>query len=459
MQTTCIYQVGHSSIDKPFLERIPQAMSNSLSNNSPSNHVFISKLFAFLKASPTPFHAVQNMATELNAAGFTELREKDVWQIKRGEKYFVVRNDASLIAFVYGHNDIIKNGLRIVGAHTDSPCLKVKPNPEISSKGYFQLGVEVYGGVLLNPWFDRDLSLAGRVTYVSKQGALGTMLVDFEKPLATIPSLAIHLDRDVNSNRNINAQNHLPPILLRSEGKTDFRALLLEQINEASNDVDKVLDYELSFYDVQPPSIVGLNDEFMASARLDNLLSCYIGLQALLSSSGEQSCLLVCNDHEEVGSTSASGADGPMLKTVLERWMPHVEERARMLDASIMVSCDNAHAVHPNYSDKHDANHGPAINAGPVIKVNANQRYASNSETQAMFRHLCEQEGVPVQSFVTRSDMACGSTIGPITAAAIGVKTVDVGIPQLAMHSIRELCGVKDPEYLLRVLMRFCRGN
>jgi aspartyl aminopeptidase len=434
-------------------------MSKSLPTNS-----FISNVMAFLQASPTPFHAVQNMATELNQAGFSELRENAVWQLKRGEKYFVVRNDASLIAFVYGNNDIIKNGLRIIGAHSDSPCLKVKPNPEISNKGYFQLGVEVYGGVLMNPWFDRDLSLAGRVTYVTKQGALGTLLVDFEKPLAIIPSLAIHLDRDVNSNRNINAQQHLPPLLfnqasVRAEGKTDFRTLLLEQINEATTDVEKVLDYELSFYDVQPPSIIGYKDEFMASARLDNLLSCYVGLQALLSCNGEQSCLLVCNDHEEVGSTSASGADGPMLKTVLERWMPHIEERARMLDASLMVSCDNAHALHPNYSDKHDSNHGPVLNGGPVIKVNANQRYASNSETQAMFRHLCDQEGVPVQTFVARSDMGCGSTIGPITAAAIGVKTVDVGIPQLAMHSIRELCGVKDPEYLLRVLMRFCRGN
>jgi len=429
-------------------------MSHSLSSDS-----FLNNLLAFLKASPTPFHAVQNMATGLNAAGFSELREKDVWQLQRGKKYFVVRNDASLIAFICGKNDIVKNGIRIVGAHTDSPCLKVKPNPEINNKSYFQLGVEVYGGALLNPWFDRDLSLAGRVTYVNKQGSVGSMLVDFEKPLATIPSLAIHLDRDVNSNRNINAQNHLPPILLRAEGKTDFRALLLEQISEALADVEKVLDYELSFYDVQSPAIIGLRDEFIASARLDNLLSCYIGLQSLLACDGEQSALLVCNDHEEVGSTSASGADGPMLKTVLERWMPNVEERARMLDVSMMVSSDNAHAVHPNYSDKHDNNHGPVINGGPVIKVNANQRYASNSETQAMFRHLCEQEGVPVQTFVTRSDMACGSTIGPITAAAIGVKTVDVGIPQLAMHSIRELCGTRDPEYMYRVLKRFFAGN
>lgn len=434
-------------------------MANSFSNPS-----FINNLLAFLKASPTPFHTVQNMATELNRAGFTELREKDAWQIKSGGKYFVVRNDASLIAFVSGTADKTKSGIRIVGAHTDSPCLKVKPQPETINNGYFQLGVEVYGGALLNPWFDRDLSLAGRVTYVNKQGSVGSMLVDFEKPLASIPSLAIHLDRDVNNNRSINAQKHLPPLLFvnvaaKADNSSDFRKLLLEQIRSATSDIDKVLDYELCFYDVQAPALVGLKDEFIASARLDNLLSCYIGLQALLHCRGEQSCVLVCNDHEEVGSCSASGADGPMLKTVLERWMPDIEARARALDAALMVSCDNAHALHPNFSDKHDSNHGPILNAGPVIKVNASQRYASNSETQAMFRYLCEQEGVPVQTFVARSDMACGSTIGPITAAAIGVKTVDVGIAQLAMHSIRELCGSKDPEYLLRVLTRFYHGN
>jgi len=423
------------------------------------SHSFSSKLLAFLKASPTPFHAVQNMATQLNDAGFHELREGDAWKLQRGEKYFVVRNDSALVAFIYGNNELTKSGVCFVGAHTDSPCLKVKPDPEISSKGYFQLGVEVYGGVLLHPWFDRELSLAGRISYVNKQGSVGSMLVDFEKPLAIIPSLAIHLDREANNSHSINAQSQLPPIVMQAEGKTDFRQLLLEQIRAEISDIEKVLDYELSFYDVQAPALIGLHEDFIASARLDNLLSCFTGLQALLSADGGQSCLLVCNDHEEVGSVSASGAEGSLLRTVLERWMPNIEERARTLDASMMISTDNAHAAHPNYSDKHDHNHGPVMNGGPVIKVNASQRYASNSETQAMFRYLCEQEGVPVQSFVTRSDMACGSTIGPITAAAIGVKTVDVGIPQLAMHSIRELCGAQDPEYLYRVLKRFFSGN
>lgn len=424
-----------------------------------TENIFIQGLLNLLKASPTPFHAVQNMAQQLTAQGFQILKESESWDLANGGKYVVLRNDSSLVAFIKGRKNVAERGIRMVGAHTDSPCLKVKPNPELNNKGYFQLGVEVYGGALLNPWFDRDLSLAGRISYVDKKGSLATALVDFEKPLAVIPSLAIHLDREANNGRTINAQNHLPPVLMMTEGKQDFREWLKREISGYMPDVEKVLDYELSFYDTQSPAVVGLQGEFIASARLDNLLSCYVGLQALLAATGEENSLLVCNDHEEVGSQSTSGAEGTLLKTVLERWMPDIEDRARALDASFMISTDNAHGVHPNYSDKHDANHGPLLNAGPVIKVNANQRYASNSETQALFRHLCEQEKIPVQSFVVRSDMACGSTIGPITAAALGVKTVDVGIPQLAMHSVRELCGTKDPEYLYRVLKRhFSRG-
>jgi len=215
------------------------------------------------------------------------------------------------------------------------------------------------------------------------------------------------------------------------------------------------MDYDLFFYDCQPPAITGLNEDFIASARLDNLLSCYTGMQALLESNGEVTSLLICNDHEEVGSTSASGANGPMLKSFLERLYPDTEERARILSQSLLISTDNAHGVHPNYSDKHDNNHGPVINEGPVIKINANQRYATDSVTSSLFRHLCEKEGVSVQSFVTRTDMGCGSTIGPITAANIGVQTLDVGVPTFAMHSIRELAGVDDAHNLFKVLSGF----
>jgi len=421
---------------------------------------FVNGLKQFLAESPTPFHATENIAAALQQADFVELKENQQWSIQQGGKYFVTRNGSSIIAFINGKS-VAEKGVRMVGAHTDSPCLRVKPNPELNRQGVFQLGVEVYGGVLLNPWFDRDLSLAGRVNYVGNDGELDSALIDFKKPIAVIPSLAIHLDREANDKRTINKQNHLPPVLMQVSGdkkdKTDFRSLLLEQLKAQGVEASKVLDYELSFYDVQAPALTGLNEDFLSSARLDNLLSCYVGLQGMLQAAEntEQSCLLVCNDHEEVGSASAAGAQGPMLKNVLERWLPDVEERSRAIDSSSMISADNAHAVHPNFSDRHDNNHGPKMNEGPVIKINANQRYASNSETQAMFRHLCEQENVPVQAFVVRSDMACGSTIGPITATEIGVKTVDIGLPQLGMHSIRELCGARDPEYLCKVLKRF----
>lgn len=419
---------------------------------------FNEDLMAFLAASPTPFHAVETMAARLTKAGFQSLDEADDWQLTPGKRYFVTRNDSSIIAFVYGKQDLASSGIRMVGAHTDSPCLKVKPHPELVRQGYFQLGVEVYGGALLNPWFDRDLSLAGRVSYRDAQGAIKSCLINVEKPIAVIPSLAIHLDREANSKRTVNPQQHIPPVLMQVKdgAKPDFRELLKDHLSQQGlADVDRVLDYELSFYDVQPPALVGLEQSFLASARLDNLLSCFIGLQSLLEADGEQSCLLVCNDHEEVGSASACGAQGPMLEQLLARWIPDAQNRLRAIDRSMMISADNAHAIHPNYADKHDGNHGPQINAGPVIKVNANQRYATNSETSAVFRDLCDQVDVPVQAFVTRTDLGCGSTIGPITASEVGVKTLDVGVPTFAMHSCRELGGVEDSHNLNRVLEAF----
>jgi aspartyl aminopeptidase len=352
----------------------------------------------------------------------------------------------------------------LVGAHTDSPCLKVKPTPELTKAGYFQLGVEVYGGALLNPWFDRDLSIAGRVIYKTSDNCNPQKaLINMVQPVATIPSLAIHLDRDANTGRSINPQTDIPPILfkIRDTNQTSFRTLLGNELKRGvlaghtgSLEVS-VMDYDLYLYDCQPPAITGLNNDFISSARLDNLLSCFTGMQALLQSGDQNTCFLVCNDHEEVGSTSDCGANGPMLKSLLERLYPEAETRSRILSQSLLVSTDNAHAVHPNYSDKHDTNHGPVINDGPVIKINANQRYATNSVTSSLFRHLCEQQGVPVQSFVNRADMGCGSTIGPITAATIGVQTIDVGVPTFAMHSIRELAGVEDAYNLFRALNGF----
>ncbi len=422
-------------------------------------HDFNKQLFEFLAASPTPFHAVYEMRARLQEAGFIELLEQDVWNVRPGGRYFIVRNESSIIAWTLAANaGLTRSGIRMVGAHTDSPCLKVKPNPETQSQGCLRVGVEVYGGALLNPWFDRDLSLAGRVNYINNDGDMASALVNFERPVAVIPNLAIHLNRDVNQGLNVNPQTDLPPIMAQLVGddKIELRDILKnELLMHHIDDVAEILDYELSFYDVQIPAYIGLNNEFFASARLDNLLSCFIGMQALIESDSEQSCLLVCNDHEEVGSMSAAGAQGPMLKQLLERLQPDPESRSRMIANSMMVSVDNAHAVHPNFADKHDGNHGPRMNAGAVIKINANQRYATNSETASLFRHIARQEGVTLQSFVVRSDMGCGSTIGPITAAEIGVKTVDIGVPQLAMHSIRELAGSDDPVSLAKVLKRY----
>ena len=421
--------------------------------------LFNEQLLAFLQASPTPFHAVANMAAAFDAAGFTALDEGAQWQLKPGNKYYVSRNGSSIAAFVYGTDALPTSGIRMAGAHTDSPCLKVKPHPELNRQGYYQLGVEVYGGVLLNPWFDRDLSLAGRVTYRTSDGALRNALLDFERAVAFIPSLAIHLDREANSSRTINAQKDIVPVLMQVEAgaKPDFRELLLEELKRQTPDLDvaAVLDYEMSLYDVQAPAILGLRGDFLASARLDNLLSRFIEMQALIEADTSVSALLVSNDHEEVGSVSACGAQGPMLQSLLERWLPSIEERSRCIDNAMMISVDNAHGIHPNHSERHDANHGPVLNRGPVIKINANQRYASNSETSAVFRHLCESQQVPVQAFVTRTDLACGSTIGPLTAAEVGVKTLDVGVPTFGMHSIRELAGVEDAYNLYRVLVQF----
>jgi aspartyl aminopeptidase len=419
-------------------------------------------LCAFIQASPTPFHAVAAMAAQLEGAGYSRLDESAAWHLQPEGRYYVTRNQSSLIAFRLDASTLLEQGLRMVGAHTDSPCLRLKPQPDILRNGYLQLGVEVYGGALLNPWFDRDLSLAGRVSYLDDKGRQGSCLIDFKRPIAVIPSLAIHLDREVNQKRSINAQTDLPPIVLQgAAGDADFRALLLEQVTSEHPGlgIASILESELSLYDVNPPALVGLREEFIAAARLDNLASCFMGLQALLDSSGGNA-LLVCMDHEEVGSNTAVGAAGPFLQTTLQRVVDKLldgdnENLPRLLQRSLFVSADNAHGIHPNFADKHDSKHGPLLNAGPVLKFNANQRYATNSESGAFFRRICAEAGVPVQSFVVRSDMGCGSTIGPIVATELGVSTVDVGIPTFAMHSIRELCGSRDTVHLAAALKHF----
>ena len=428
---------------------------------------FNNDLFHFLDASPTPYHAVKNQIDLLESGGFQCLSESKEWLLEPGQGYYVTRNGSSLIAFVYGRENVLETGVRLLGAHTDSPCLKVKPNAEIVSQSCLQLSVEVYGGALLNPWFDRDLSLAGKIVYQDSHQSIHSCLLDFKKPVASIPSLAIHLDREANKNRSINSQTDIPPVLMlidddkgddtSDESEIKLTDILKQQAEHQYNriDIDDILDFELSFYDTQGVSYVGLKEDFIASSRLDNLLSCFIGIQALLHADAQGTSLLICSDHEEVGSASTAGAQGTFLKSVLERLAGSAESMTRMIAQSMMISADNAHAIHPNFSGKHDANHGPIINQGPVIKVNANQRYASNCETGAIFKVLAKKANVPVQNFVVRTDMGCGSTIGPITAAEIGVKTLDIGVPTFAMHSIRELCGNKDAWYLFEVLQKF----
>ncbi|MEE9492242.1 MAG: M18 family aminopeptidase [Gammaproteobacteria bacterium] len=423
-----------------------------------TNEQFNQDLLNFISRSPTPFHATRNMRDELLENGYIELDEGEPWHCSAGGKYLVTRNDSSIIAFSLSDNNPADSGFRMVGAHTDSPCLHIKPSPVITSTNYYQLGVEVYGGALLNPWFDRDLSIAGRVSYRSTAGSLASTLIDFMRPIAVIPSLAIHLDRDANKQRSINAQNHLPPILMQSnDNNPDFEQLLLDEIldQNPSLDIATVLDFELSLYDCAAPRMTGLHEDFISAARLDNLLSCFCGLRSLLNSNSAENALLVCTDHEEVGSASHCGADGPFLESVLKRITDSNEDFCRCMQHSWLISADNAHGIHPNYPEKHDANHGPRLNEGPVIKINANQRYATTSESSALFRHICEQAEIPLQSFVVRSDMACGSTIGPITASKLGVKTLDIGVATFAMHSIRELAGARDSWYLFQSLTLF----
>ena len=417
----------------------------------------IDALLGFLGEAVTPFHAVAAMSRRLRDAGFEEVERFDPAAMTAGRGYYITRQGSSLIAMRAGQGRL-DTGLRLVGAHTDSPNLSVKPNPVKGRDGCVQLGVDVYGGALLNPWFDRDLAIAGRVTLLNASGELCSTLFDSARPVAVVPSLAIHLDRDANKERSINPQKDVVPLVMLGDPQQfDFKAWLAESLTaqDAQWQDARVMDYELSLYDVQAPAVAGMDESWITSARLDNLLSCFAGLSALIDADDAEWSMLVATDHEEVGSASTVGAQGPMLMDALTALVPEPQDNQQLRTDSWMLSVDNAHAVHPNYADKHDDQHKPLLNSGPVIKLNANQRYASNSESAARFKALCESCNVPYQSFVMRSDMACGSTIGPLTAAELGVTTVDVGVATFGMHSIRELAGADDPHMLATVLTQF----
>jgi len=411
-------------------------------------------LMNFLDNSPTPYHAVANIEDLLNLHGFKELNEGEKWKIESSSKYYVKKNNSSIIAFSI--EKPLAQGIRLYGAHTDSPCLKVKPNSDRRFKNYLQVAVEPYGGSLLSTWFDRALSLAGRVNYLNKQGERAQLLVDLKRPVAFIPNLAIHLDRTANEGKSYNKQKDLPPILMQFDhedkelGLKELIQTEIEKKNLAPS-MDKILDYDLSFYDASEAEFVGWKEEFILSSRIDNLLSCHVGLMAFVEAQGLNK-MLIFNDHEECGSTSQVGADGPMLESILKRLAKDEEDYARMIYHSFLISADNAHGVHPNFSDRHEENHAPLLNQGPVIKINTNQRYSTNDETSAVFIRLCELSGIPYQKFVARSDLGCGSTIGPITTSRIGVRAVDIGLPTWAMHSIRESMGSRDAHYLYKAL-------
>jgi len=416
------------------------------------------QLLAFIDASPTPFHAVEQIRLRLEDAGFREFRESEPWD-SVDERGYVIRGGGTIAAWVRGAETPASHGFRIIGAHTDSPNLHVKPNPDLHQHGYHQLGVEVYGGVLLSSWMDRDLTLAGQV-HVKDAGSIRTHLVHLDKPLLRIPLLAIHLNRNVNEKGLIlNAQSHLPP-LLALEGEADEQALKSLLGETLGVDSEAILSYDLSLCDTQPSAILGRNGEFVAAPRLDNLCSCFCGLEALLADLDTpcpQTRMLACFDHEEIGSLTTQGARSSLLRHTLGRLVRETASEAyeRSVANSVLLSADMAHAVHPNYPDRHDPQHFPKINAGPVIKINAQGRYATSGWSEAWFELICQEREIPVQKFVNRTDLACGSTIGPFVASDLGLPTLDVGAAMLSMHSIRELCGSQDPGWLTQAFSGF----
>jgi aspartyl aminopeptidase len=412
-------------------------------------------LLAFIEAAPTPYHAVAEVGARLSAAGFQRFSERETWSLAPGERGFVVRGGGSIAAFRLGQKSPAEAGFVIVGAHTDSPNLRLKPNAELSANGYEQLSVEVYGGVLLHTWLDRDLGLAGRV--VLEDGS--TRLVKLPGSFCRVPSLAIHLNREVNSGGlTLNAQTQLLPLaaLKLDAGGLELAERLAAALGEGV-EAKAIRGSDLCLFDTQAPALGGARGELIFSARLDNLASCHAALSALLTAGdADATRVVVLYDHEEVGSESAIGAGSPLLETLLRRLLgcypASSDGFARAVAGSLLVSADMAHAVHPNYPDKHDKQHRPLLGKGPVLKVNVSQRYATDGPTAARFRAACAKAGVEPQTFVSRNDIGCGSTIGPISAAGLGLRTVDVGGPMLSMHSCREMAASADVAPMIRAL-------
>lgn len=417
------------------------------------------QLIDFIDASPSPWHAVATAEASLLAKGYTRLEEDARWQLHAGGHYYVVRGGAAMVAFVLGSGALTETGFRIVGAHTDSPGLRLKPKASISGDGLARLGVEVYGGPILATFTDRDLSLAGRVVFRTAAHQ-ETRLLRFDQPLLRLPNLAIHMNRDVNEKGlKLNKQTELPLILSQLAEGGDAEAQLRRLLADAAQrDASDLLSWEMAVYDVQKGSLWGASEEFIADSQLDNLASVHAALTALISSNQPTStCVAAFFDHEEVGSESATGASGSFVSDILARINFHAGldevDKQRAMAHSFFISADMAHAYHPNFPASYEPGHKVAINGGPVIKTNANQRYTTNAETAARFMGYCETAGVPYQQYAHRGDLGCGSTIGPVVAAQLGVASVDVGSPMWSMHSARESAGVDDHTYMIAALV------
>lgn len=415
-------------------------------------------LLDFIDASPSPWHAVHSVEQRLLKQGFTRLEESQSWQLTAGKSYFIVRGGASIIAFTVGKQPLTESGFRITGAHTDSPGLRLKPQAAFGSDGLVRIGVEVYGGPILATFTDRDLSIAGRVTVRTSNGH-ETRLLKFDNALMRLPNLAIHMNREVNDKGLVlNKQTELPLLFAESEdGVAADRQFLTYIAQSLGVDAADILTFELNVFDTQKGAFWGANQEFIANSQLDNLASCHAAVTALLAARDPDStsvCALF--DHEEVGSESATGASGSFLADIINRIAANTgldtENRLRALAQSFFISADMAHAYHPNHAGAYEPCHHVLVNKGPVIKTNANQRYSTNADTAARFITLCERAGVPYQQYAHRTDLGCGSTIGPIVASNLGVPSVDVGSPMWAMHSIRESAGVIDHGYMIAVL-------
>lgn len=423
------------------------------------------ELIDFIYESPTAFHVVDSVKKILLNFGFHELKEEERWKLEKEKKYFLTKNDSAIIAFVVGKGEIETDGFRIIGAHTDSPGFRVKPNPDMEvESAYVKLNTEVYGGPIINTWLDRPLSLAGRVTLKGQSPFYPQVrLFNIKKPVLLIPNLAIHMNRNVNLGIELNKQKDILPLLSLVNEEFEKGQYLTKAIAKELNvDVEDILDFDLFLYEFEKGKIVGLNNEFISSGRLDDLSMVYAGIKALTEVEvGNTTNIMVCFDNEEVGSTTKQGANSPFLSGTLERigisLQKDKEEYYMSIAKSFMISSDLGHALHPNYGEKSDPVNRPIINKGPIIKISASQSYTSDSVTIAIYKNICRKAGVPVQIYVNRSDEKGGSTIGPISSSHVNINSVDMGIAILSMHSIRELGGIKDYLYAEQSFKEFYR--